>query len=63
MKIIRLDLLPPWGQALAMGACGKGNGEGDPALTTDAWKAGNSEGVPKMATNALRDDNKSSDVQ
>ena len=48
------------------GACGKGNGGGDPTLATDARDGargdGNSEGGPTLATDARRNNNKNGDV-
>ena len=64
---IHSDSLSPWGQALATGARGKGNGGGDPELAADMRKGthgnGNSEGGPALTTDARCNDNRNGDVQ
>ena len=61
-----MDSLPPWGHALATGACGEGNGGGG-ALVTGANEGARSDGNsgegPALATDAHPNDNKNSNVQ
>jgi hypothetical protein len=46
-----------------MGARGKGNGGGDPALARDVCKDNNSKGGPMLATDAHHDDSGNGDVR